>query len=172
MGYSAKAVANYLLSKHRKSGITPLKIQKLVYLAHGWHLALSEDNKPLISDEFAEAWRYGPVFPSLYHEFKHLGSLPIIEFAKDTNRNNRKVTFTVPKIDKSDHQTRQLLDQIWAVYGGETGIQLSERCHSPGSPWDKTRKQSGGRRNADISDDLIMQHYTDWIKQKEQNSSG
>ena len=47
MGYSAKAVANYFLSKYgRKKGITPLKIQKLVYIAHGWHMACHGHEDP------------------------------------------------------------------------------------------------------------------------------
>ena len=170
MGYSAKAVANYFLSKHRESGITPLKIQKLVYLSHGWHLALSQGNKPLIEDEFAEAWRHGPVFPSLYHEFKHLGSQPLINLAENIHLDNDEVKFTTPNIDESDHQTRELLDQIWEIYGGETGFQLSERCHSKDSPWDKARRNSGGRRNADISDKLIIDHYVGWMNQKEQSN--
>ena len=80
MGYSAFAVANYFLRLGRDSGeeITPLKIQKLVYIAHGYHLAFTaSDNSPnglpLVDDEFAEAWQYGPVFPSLYHHFKRFG---------------------------------------------------------------------------------------------------
>lgn len=77
MGYTAKAVANHLLDfgLTRKNEIPPLKMQKLVYISHGWHLALS-DGKPLVSDEYVEAWPYGPVFPSVYHEFKHYGASP------------------------------------------------------------------------------------------------
>jgi len=44
-----------------------MKLQKLVYYAHGWHLALN--NEPLI-DEQVECWQYGPVISSLFHEFK------------------------------------------------------------------------------------------------------
>ena len=36
----AKAVANYFLEKAEQEGkpITPLQIQKLVYIAYGWYL--------------------------------------------------------------------------------------------------------------------------------------
>ena len=156
MGYSAKAVANYFLSKHRKQGITPLKIQKLVYIAHGWYMALHGHDNPLVDDENAEAWQYGPVFPSLYHEFKHRGRMPIMDLATeiDVDLSEKK-----PAILKSDKTARDLLDRIWEVYGGYTGIALSELCHAEDSPWDKTRKKSGRKNNSDISDKIIANHY-------------
>lgn len=54
--YSAKEIANYFLELSAKKDISPLKIQKLVYIAHGWHLALY--GEPLVQDELAEAWEY------------------------------------------------------------------------------------------------------------------
>ena len=163
MGYSAKAVANYFLSQYRSHGITPLKIQKLVYLAHGWHMAYFDD--PLVSDEWAEAWQYGPVFPSLYHDFKHRGRLPIIDLAKDLDPDLKETT---PVIDKSDERIRKLLDRVWEVYGKSTGIELSEICHVPESPWDTARKEFGTRINAHIEDDVIREYYK---ALKERNSS-
>src|SRR5437870_3577302 len=76
MAYEARAIANYFLdlAKLANQELNPMKIQKLVYYAHGWNLAL--DGQPLI-DEAVEAWTYGPVIPSLYHEFKKYGGGPI-----------------------------------------------------------------------------------------------
>ncbi len=160
-GYSAKAVANYFLKKYGKSGITPLKIQKLVYISHGWYLAFYD--APLVSDEYAEAWEYGPVFASLYHEFKYRGRLPIINLGTDIDGDFRTVT---PRIDRGDKETKKLLDKVWDVYGGMSGIELSELCHQPGSPWDKARKESPGIRNAHIDDRSIKKHY---LKKLERN---
>ena len=56
-----KAVANKFLELGERDGvsdITPMKLLKLVYIAHGWHLALSEGKKPLVN-EASEAWKYG-----------------------------------------------------------------------------------------------------------------
>lgn len=135
-------------------------MQKLVYLAHGWHLAIYEE--PLVDDEYAEAWKYGPVFPSLYYEFKHRGRLPIINPASEFEfRSPDDLEFeeTTPKIPKSDTQTRKLLDRIWKVYGDRTALQLSEITHRPGSPWHKTRKNAGSKNNANIDDEEIKQYY-------------
>ncbi len=169
MGYPAKAVANYFLSKYGKHGITPLKIQKLVYIAHGWHMALHGVENPLVDDEYAEAWEYGPVFSSLYHEFKYRGRLPILELATEIDDD---LEFTPPKIPKSDKSTTGLLDRIWEIYGGRTGIELSEMCHQEGSPWDKARKNSQGRRNAHISDEEIAAHYREKLERNKARRNG
>ena len=153
-GYSAKHVANYFLKKYGSTGITPLKIQKLVYIAHGWHLAIHDE--PLVDDEYVEAWQHGPVFPSLYYEFRHRGRLPIIRPATKIDEN---FDFVVPSIERDDRKTPKLLDRIWKVYGGRSGIDLSELCHQPNSSWDIARRKTPGRRNAHIDDEVIKQHY-------------
>jgi len=63
------AVANYFITKANDEGteLTPMKLIKLVYIAHGWHLGLK--NESLI-DEGVQAWKYGPVIKSVYDEFK------------------------------------------------------------------------------------------------------
>jgi uncharacterized phage-associated protein len=50
MPFSAAAVANESLRLAHRDGktITPLKMQKLVYFAYGWHLAMTK--RPLISE--------------------------------------------------------------------------------------------------------------------------
>lgn len=158
MGHSAKAVANYFLSKYGKNGITPLKIQKLVYLAHGWHLAFRD--RPLVDDEYAEAWQYGPVYASLYHEFKHRGRMPVVELATEVEFDEEgELDETTPRIPKSEASTRKLLDAVWKEYGQRSGIELSEICHQPGSPWHQVMQESEGRRNTHIPDDIIEQYY-------------
>ena len=62
--------AHYLvyLSYHdKRNSLTPLKLQKLLYLAQGWSYVW--DNRPLFLDEF-EAWQYGPVNLEVYDYFK------------------------------------------------------------------------------------------------------
>ena len=176
MGYSAFAVANYFLDLVKKDGvkITPLKIQKLVYIAHGYHLAFTaRDNppngSPLVNDEFAEAWRYGPVFPSLYHHFKRFGGDPITEFAEDIefsyddDTGKLDTKSITPKIDPNDEFPCALLNKIWEVYGEYTGLQLSDITHREGTPWEKTWKRREGFRNAHILNKDIKEYYQNRI---------
>ncbi|MGR3724513.1 Panacea domain-containing protein [Abyssibius alkaniclasticus] len=75
--YSAFDVAGTLCDRSDWQ-LSNLSIQKLVYLAHMIHLG--EGHGPLVSEKF-EAWDYGPVIPSLYHELKMFGSDHVARYA-------------------------------------------------------------------------------------------
>jgi hypothetical protein len=48
-----------------------MKLQKLIYLAHGYYFAVT--GCPLVGEQF-EAWQFGPVSPTIYHEFNRFSS--------------------------------------------------------------------------------------------------
>ena len=155
--YSPKAVANYFLERGFENGepIDPMKLQKLVYYAHGWSLAINR--VPLI-DETVEAWPYGPVIPTVYHAFKIYGNRPIDSLAFEV----RKGQMTYPRVPGWDAATQRVLDRVWEVYGGHSGIELSELSHLPGSPWDRTWQEAQKkrkRRGVDIPDERIEEHF-------------
>src|SRR3977135_2921517 len=81
MSFDAKAVANFFLDLAKAEGqpLTPMKLQKLVYYPHGWRLGIV--GKALLNEQI-EAWEFGPVIPSLYHEFKEFGDQPITRKAR------------------------------------------------------------------------------------------
>ena len=143
--YEAKAVANFFLKKQH---LTQMKLHKLVYYSQGWHLTLR--NAPLLS-EMIQAWQFGPVVPSLYHEFKEFGVEPIDRLATQFNR--------VPEIDLYDRFVRGLLEKIWKVYGVYTATRLSIMTHGRGSPWSVTDHRNPGVRNVDIPNELIAAHF-------------
>ena len=75
MPYKPKDIADYFLLKGADdANMTPMKLIKLVYIAHGWSLGLY--NKTLINEQ-PQAWKFGPVIPSLYDEFKEFGNKKI-----------------------------------------------------------------------------------------------
>jgi uncharacterized phage-associated protein len=166
VAYDSKAIANRFLDLAERSGkqLNPMKIQKLVYYAHGWNLTLYD--RPLI-DEAVEAWTYGPVIPSLYHEFKRYGSGPILEKATKVefnDREGRSFRIVTPSIDDYPDQavneeTKELLDSVWEAYGDLSAVQLSNLTHAPDSPWSRAYSDSGGRKGVDIPDDIIKSHF-------------
>lgn len=132
MTYPIKHVANCFLQKDFEDGkatITPMKMQKLVYFLHGWHLAIT--GKPVVENEF-RAWQYGPVEENLYHMLKkHRGS-PITTYLKE-DRDGKETAFAVAKSEKMFHK---VLDMVWEKYGRFSAIQLSAMTHETGTPWD------------------------------------
>ena len=157
MAYDANAVANHFLDMATSKGkaLTPMKLQKLVYFAHGWNLALFEE--PLI-DEPIQAWKFGPVVPSLYQEFKHAGNSAIV--TKATNFNFKDFEVVTPDVPESDERTRALLDRVWNSYGKLSAIDLSNLTHLPNTPWEQVMKESGPDvRNAIIPNDKIRDHF-------------
>jgi uncharacterized phage-associated protein len=65
-------LANFILSldQSEEADITPIKLQKLLYFAHGFHLAVF--GAPLIGENF-EAWKHGPVVKDIYETFSTFG---------------------------------------------------------------------------------------------------
>jgi uncharacterized phage-associated protein len=133
--HDALAVANWFLARAEAEGKTldPMKLQKLIYFAHGWSLAITD--VPLIQ-EHPEAWDYGPVIPSVYHEFKSFGRKAITERATKFVFPNTgffadlvNVTVVARQIE-DDPDAEALLRRVWEVYGPLTGVQLSNMTHA------------------------------------------
>jgi uncharacterized phage-associated protein len=160
--YSAKAIANAFLGLARRecSEIQPMKIQKLVYLAHGWNLGIYKS--PLLGEE-VQAWQYGPVISSLYHEFKNYGSGMISGDATNYELDEKtlKINTVAPAIPASDTQSHRLIEQVWSKYKHLSGIQLSSITHQDGTPWSLIFR---GHHSSSIPDALIQSHYEDLIR--------
>lgn len=118
---SCHEVADYfLVSQDEDSGdlISNLKLQKLLYYAQGYHLAVF--GRPLFPERI-EAWAHGPVVPDVYHRFKEHGSRPV----------------PMPEemdLTKFDKETREYLDEIINVFGQYSGWKLRNMTHDE-KPW-------------------------------------
>jgi uncharacterized phage-associated protein len=152
--YSPLAVANYFIERAASEGeiLDHLKLQKLVYIAHGWHLAIS--GKPLLNTP-VQAWAYGPVLPELYQKLKVYGNAPVGSVIVDRSG----FDIDVPEVPDEDSDTVDLLSRVWRAYKRFTGVQLSNFTHEPGTPWADIRETTGERRSATIPDDLIEKHF-------------
>lgn len=160
--FSPKSIANYFLelAAANSEPITPMKLQKLVYYAHGWFAGYT--GKPLIN-EAVEAWQYGPVIPSLYHEFKQFGSGNISGKAYEYDAGG--VRMAPPP---SDPEIRAFLHNVFSSYGKFSGIRLSEMTHASGTPWDQTWRDCRGMRGVDIPFSRIAEHFQEAAKKAQQ----
>jgi uncharacterized phage-associated protein len=162
MIYDPKSIANFFIETAAREGkpLTPLQVIKLVYIAHGWHLGLTDE--PLINEP-PEAWKYGPVIPSVYHALKDYGNEPIptpITSYDLVSRDPIKFSSrTVPPPD--DQNTVRFLQSVWKAYGHLGGIQLSTLTHQPNTPWFITWEKEGAKysKGVDIPEGLIKDHY-------------
>lgn len=103
---NALSVANYFIELAQKDGkeIRPLKLMKLVYIAYGYALALL--GRSIINQRFdkVEAWKLGPVIPSVYHSFKMYGNSNITKktvMFKDDGLGG--VTLETPKLGSAEN---------------------------------------------------------------------
>lgn len=158
MSYSAASIANGFLSLgfRDEKNITPMKIQKLVYLAHGHALV---ERPALIINEFFEAWKFGPLLPSLYHECKRYGPNAIDNYIHDLDLRTG-LKFPAPMPDET--MVRDITEFVWCTYGDYSASTLSDWTHAKGGPWDKVT--NGGTkilRGQDISNDLIKIYFSE-----------
>lgn len=162
MPYPATVIANefFALAKRQGDALTPMKLQKLVYFAHGWCLALTE--QALISDQI-QAWQYGPVIPSIYHEFKEVGNGPITNPATEM-RYERGMKFVrkafslddYPETEERQH-AKEIIAKVFEIYGKYSAVRLSNATHLHGTPWQQVYQQ--GSRHQVISNDVIKDYF-------------
>lgn len=124
---TAEIIADYFLTKET---MTPKKLQKIVFYAYAWFIALfnEEENNitNILFDEVPEAWIHGPVFPKLYDKYRDYGWSEI------------------PKLDKSikfeSNQLNEFLETIWYVFGQYSANNLESMTHQE-DPWINARER-------------------------------
>lgn len=154
--YTPSHIANYFLDK-KNHNIDNLKLNKLVYFAYAWSLIFLNGRE--IFKEPIQAWRFGPVIPSLYHEFKNFGWHKIekksyINLAYLKNENEDIVE---PKIEDNDKELMLVLDKIYKFFGHTDSWFLVDITHKKESPWAQTYKEN--KYNAPIEKNKIENYY-------------
>lgn len=114
-------VADYFILFANETGsfLSNLKLQKLVYYAQAWHLALHDT--PLFPEDF-QAWVHGPVIPQLYQEYKKFGWQPIV---KDAH----------PELPEN---VQNFLDEVAQEYFACDAYELEQMTHAE-DPWNFAR---------------------------------
>ena len=132
----ASDVARYFLSQADEEAgdtISNLKLQKLMYYAQGFHLALFNDR---LFPEPIHAWMHGPVVPDIYHAYKQYegGAIP------------RPQGFDPQQLPQ---QVRELLDEVYNVYGQYSAWKLRNMTHSE-APWVQAYANGAGTQIPEI----------------------
>ncbi|HTE21805.1 MAG TPA: type II toxin-antitoxin system antitoxin SocA domain-containing protein [Candidatus Limnocylindria bacterium] len=122
---SAYDVANaFVKLSDPESGdvLTNLKLQKLVYYAQGFHLAMHDE--PLFDDPIV-AWEHGPVVVELYHKLKEYRA--------------SQVSIDEPITDALTANQINLLAEVNDVYGQFSAWKLRNMTHNE-APWQSTER--------------------------------
>jgi uncharacterized phage-associated protein len=129
--------------------LNQMQLQKLVYIAHGWNLAIN--NYPLVSGTF-EAWDGGPVMRMIWNHLRDFG------FNGEQSRLVEPIKRAKYSAQLSSEE-RNVIQSVWNKYSRFSGIQLSEMTHQPGTPW--SNAYFGFGRNSPLNNQEIRQHFTE-----------
>jgi uncharacterized phage-associated protein len=142
---TALAAANYIVWFAQRHGdsITNLKLQKLLYYAQGWFLALY--GRPLFQESL-RAWVRGPVEYGVWQAFNGFKWNPI---TRDVAK---------PKLSElaQDH-----LDEVIEVYGDYSAYTLERMTHNE-EPWLLARRglESHERSTVIISQEAMRAYFS------------
>ena len=128
--------------------ISNLELQKILYIAHMFHLGTSGGN-PLVSETF-EAWEYGPVLPAVYRKAKGFGSGAV--------RNVFHWEQSVPE-DSSEYK---MLNEALKTAKGKSPSQLVSITHWPKGAWYKSYRPH--ERCISIPNGLILEEFNSRVE--------
>lgn len=150
---TALNVANNFIevSKRDEIPITPMKLQKLIYIFYKEYL--KKTKKKVFDDDF-RVWKYGPVVTNVYLAFKNYGANTIKDYYFD-----EKNKYTVVDLDKNNN-FKKIFEETWDTYKHFSGLYLSELTHLEGTAWDKARENNiGVLRDKDIYEEESYEKY-------------
>lgn len=145
--YDPREIANEFL-KLNGGPMNQMKLQKLVYMAHGWNLAINRE--PLVAARI-EAWDGGPVFRQIWNHIRDFGY-------NTKNALLGRENGDAYTADLSP-QEREVISHVWKRYGGYSGLELSEMTHKEGTPW--SNSYFGRGRNSTVTDIDIRNHFVE-----------
>ncbi len=163
--YQSSHIANEFINfslRDNISDLTNMKIQKLVYFAHGWNLAFYD--KPLLNEPI-KAWKFGPVVESLYYSLKIYENSPVTDLISDADFTDNVVfNWYYPRVSTCDKETNLVLNEVWRVYGRVSAFELVKKTHEKGTPW-YIATDHGKNIDIIISDNVIKLFFKNLMKE-------
>lgn len=134
-------VSRYIINECHKQNlsISNLKLQKLLYFAQGYSLALTDT--PLFYNEI-EAWDFGPVVPEVYREYKMFGAneIPVIDSYYDIDFDSEDFLSEIKFDDNIFNGNQKLImNAVVKQFGKFTANDLVNMTHKQ-SPWKDSYK--------------------------------
>lgn len=152
-------IANELitLAAADSRAFTQMHLQELVYIAHGWCLALT--GEPLTGDR-PEALDHGPEYRRLAKALSHWGTAPVTASIPSQCTSATKSDATLANADGFSSVERDIMGRIYAEYGLLRTDQLATLTRATGTPWEEVFANGAGRRR-DIPHQVIRAQFVE-----------
>lgn len=159
-GWSPEIANEFIaLAAMENRAFSQSKLQKLVYIAHGWSLAFYDE--PLTGDR-PEAWAFGPVYRRLADALASYGLSPVVReilnseaftdyHASDAGR---------PARSNLDPKQTELLSTVYTYYGLLESSQLSNWTRRGAAPWAQVFADGAGEFRG-ISHALVKAQFVE-----------
>lgn len=123
--YDVSDVARFIVQKYIDDGnpVTNMKLQKMLYYA--WVDYYREFKEHLFRDDIC-AWKYGPVVPKVYREYRIYAGMPILQTKEPA---------------PIDDDTSRFLTEFADRHRDFTASQLVNLTHREGYPWKMVYKE-------------------------------
>ncbi len=142
MAVSVLEAAKYLCKKTSWS-LSNLKMQKILYVAHMYHLG--NYDSPLVYNLF-EAWDYGPVHPELYHYVKVFGADPV-----------KNIFHSIQDLVEGSEAEQKILNAAAEQLADISSARLIATTHREDGAWAK--HYIPGAKGIAIPNEDILQEY-------------
>lgn len=156
--YDAREIANYFLdyADSKRIPLTNMGLLKVIYYAHGWHLA--RFNQPLILNKI-EAWEHGPVVRVVYDAFKQFRDAPIVKCR--AKRFDVSTNDYIVAAGEVDEKLSAFLTEMFDFYGQAHAFELSKMTHAANGPWDQVTKaaKANVQLQMEIPNDIIKNYF-------------
>ena len=157
-------VADYFIAFAYSVGesITNLKIQKLIYYAQAWHLAIYE--KPIFNAEI-EAWVHGPVVPELYRALKIHGH-------HDIRREDFTECTATELYGRFGDSVKRVVDIVCEDYFSLSAYALERKTHKE-MPWMLARSGVPEKQpsRSVITKESMQSYYGKFVLSKEDEAA-
>lgn len=131
--FHVSAVTNLIIDVANEVDInlTNLKLQKILFFINGMYYASRSD---VLFEQEMRAWKYGPIIPEIYYEFKRFGSGSLNQTKScifdDPEAQDASVLEISPK-----HDEYNVIDVACRLLLTKSASDLVNMSHGDDSPW-------------------------------------
>ena len=136
-GWSTQIANEFIrLGANSAARFDQMQLQKLVYISHGWCLAIT--GGPLTGDR-PEAWDFGPIYRRLADASARWGQQRITSLLHVDGANPEGIW------SELDSEERRVIERVLLHYGRFSSDQLSALTRGEAAPWARVYGAGEGR---------------------------